>query len=180
MALYELDGVKVKTPGPGRFWVAENAVVAGNVEIGDDVSIWFGSVVRGDNDAIRIGAGSNVQDACVLHVDPGFPMDIGENCTIGHKVLLHGCTIGQGSLIGMGSIIMNGVKIGEQCLIGANTLIPEGKVIPPRSMVFGAPGKIVRELAEADIARLGLTAENYQRNWRKFASGLVRQAESKG
>ena len=175
MALYELDGVTVKTPGPGRFWVAEDAVVVGNVEIGDDVSIWFGSVVRGDNDVIRIGAGSNVQDGCVLHVDPGFAIDIGKNCTIGHKVLLHGCTIGQGSLIGMGSIIMNGVKIGEQCLIGANTLIPEGKVIPPRTMVFGAPGKIVRELTETEVVRINETAGNYQRNWRKYAAGMKRQ-----
>jgi carbonic anhydrase/acetyltransferase-like protein (isoleucine patch superfamily) len=172
MALYELDGVRVKTPGPGRFWVADNAVVVGNVEIGDDVSIWFGSVVRGDNDAIRIGAGSNIQDGCVLHVDPGFPMEIGANCTIGHKVLLHGCRIGAGALIGMGSLIMNGAVIGEQCLIGANTLIPEGKVIPPRTMVFGAPGKVVRDLREDEIVRIGGTAGNYQRNWRKFAAGL--------
>lgn len=178
MALYELDGLAVKTPGPGRFWVAGNAVVIGNVEIGDDVSIWFNSVVRGDNDAIKIGAGSNIQDGCVLHVDPGFPMDIGANCTVGHKVLLHGCTIGAGSLIGMGSIIMNGVQIGEQCLIGANTLIPEGKVIPPRTMVFGAPGKLIRELTEAEIEKIAITAGNYQRNWRKFAVGLCPQTEN--
>lgn len=178
MALYELDGVAVKTPGPGRYWVADNAVVIGNVEIGDDASIWFNSVVRGDNDAIRIGAGSNIQDGCVLHVDPGFPMTIGGNVTVGHMVLLHGCTIGAGSLIGMGSIIMNGVVIGEQCLIGANTLIPEGKVIPPRTMVFGAPGKIIRALTDAEVERIGGTAGNYQRNWRKFASGLRPQTSA--
>lgn len=172
MALYELDGVKVKTPGPGRFWVADDAVVVGNVEIGDDVSIWFGSVVRADNDAIRIGAGSNIQDGCVLHVDPGFPIDIGENVAIGHKVMLHGCTIGRGTLIGMGSIIMNGARIGEQCLIGANTLIPEGKVIPDRSMVMGAPGKIVREMTDADLARIAKGPGNYHRNWPKYAATL--------
>jgi len=176
MALYELDGIAVKTPGPGRFWVADTAVVIGNVEIGDDASIWFNAVVRGDNDAIKIGAGSNIQDGCVLHVDPGFPMTIGANCTVGHKVLLHGCSIGAGSLIGMGSLIMNGVTIGEQCLIGANTLIPEGKVIPPRTMVFGAPGKIIRELTQDEIVKIAATAGNYQRNWRKFASGLRSQA----
>jgi carbonic anhydrase/acetyltransferase-like protein (isoleucine patch superfamily) len=175
MAIYELDGVKVKTPGAGRFWVAEDAIVVGNVELGDDVSIWFGSVVRGDNDHIKIGNGSNVQDGCVLHVDPGFPIHIGENVGIGHKVMLHGCTIGNGSLIGMGSIIMNGAVIGEQCLIGANTLIPEGKVIPPRSLVFGAPGKVVRELTDADLPKITRGPEFYKRNWRKYAAGLRRQ-----
>ena len=175
MALYELDGVKVQTPGPGRFWVAENAIVIGNVEIGDDVSIWFGTVVRGDNDRIKIGAGSNIQDLCMLHVDPGFPIDIGENCGIGHKVILHGCTIGRGSLIGMGSIIMNGAVIGEGCLIGANTLISEGKTIPPRSLVMGAPGKVVRELTEADLPRVSRGIDFYRRNWRKYSVGLKRQ-----
>ena len=175
MAIYELDGVKVKTPASGLFWVAECAVVVGNVELGEDVSIWFGSVVRGDNDAIKIGNGSNIQDGCVLHVDPGFPIDIGENVGIGHKVMLHGCSIGSGSLIGMGSIIMNGAVIGEECLIGANTLIPEGKVIPRRSLVMGAPGKIVRELTDADLPKITRGPENYKRNWRKFGSSLRRQ-----
>ena len=172
MAIYELDGVKVKTPGPGRFWVAENAIVAGNVEIGDDASIWFSSVVRGDNDKIVLGAGSNIQDGCVLHVDPGFPIHIGENTAIGHMVMLHGCTVGSGCLVGMGSIVMNGAVIGDECLIGANTLISEGKVIPPRSLVVGAPGKVVRPLTEEEVARLKRGPENYKRNWRKFAAGM--------
>jgi len=129
MALYELNGTKVRTPGVGRYWVAPNAFVVGNVEIEEDASVWFGTVIRGDNEPVRIGRGSNVQDGCVLHTDPGFPMTIGPGVTIGHMVMLHGCTIGRGSLIGIGSIIMNGAIIGEECLIGANTLIGEGKTI---------------------------------------------------
>ena len=113
-----------------------------------------------------------MQDGCVLHTDPGFPLDIGEDCTIGHMVMLHGCTIGRGSLVGIGSIIMNGAKIGEECLIGANTLIPEGKVIPPRSMVLGSPGKIVRELSDDDVRRFGGAAGRYVTNWKRFKSGL--------
>jgi carbonic anhydrase/acetyltransferase-like protein (isoleucine patch superfamily) len=175
MAIYELDGVQVKTPGPGHYYVAENAVVVGNVEIGEDVSIWFSSVVRGDNDAIVIGAGANIQDGCVLHVDPGFPIHIGENTAIGHMVMLHGCTVGRGCLVGMGSIIMNGAVIGDECLIGANTLIPEGKVIPPRSLVMGAPGKVVRTLTDEDVLRLTRGPANYKRNWRKFSAGMKRQ-----
>ena len=151
MALYELDGVKVETPGDGRCWVAPNAVLLGRIALEEDASVWFGAVLRGDNELIRICKRSNVQDGSVLHTDPGFPLTIGEDCTIGHMVMLHGCTIGRGSLIGIGSIIMNGVKIGEECLIGANTLIPEGKEIPPRSMVLGAPGKIVHEF-QVDLA----------------------------
>jgi carbonic anhydrase/acetyltransferase-like protein (isoleucine patch superfamily) len=118
MALYELDGVGVETPGEGRYWVAPNAVLVGKVFLEEDVSVWFGSVIRGDNEPIRIGARSNVQEACVLHTDPGFPLMIGADCTIGHMVMLHGCTIGRGSIVGIGSIILNGAKIGEECLIG--------------------------------------------------------------
>ena len=175
MPIYELDGVKVKTPGAGRYWVADTAVVVGNVEIGEDVSIWFGSVVRGDNDKITIGAGTNIQDGCVLHVDPGFPITLGENVGVGHKVMLHGCTIGRGTLVGMGSIIMNGVIIGEDCLIGANTLLTEGKIIPPRSIVMGAPGKVVRPLTDADLPLITRGAAFYKRNWRKFAATMTLQ-----
>ena len=172
MPLYELDGVKVKTPSPGRFWVADTAAVIGNVEIGDDVSIWFGTTIRGDNDAIRIGAGSNVQDNCMLHVDPGFPIVIGDSVSVGHSVTLHGCTIGNGSLIGMGVIILNGAVIGEGCLIGANSFIPEGKVIPPNSVVMGAPGKVVREVTEADKPRVTRGAGAYRAKWKQYAAGL--------
>lgn len=177
MALYELDGKRVATPGPGRYWVAPNATVIGNVEIGEDASVWFGSIVRGDNERIMIGARVNIQEACVLHTDPGYPMTIGEGVTIGHMVMLHGCTIGRGALIGIGSIIMNGAEIGEECLIGSNTLIAEGKKIPPRSMVLGSPGKIIRTLSEEDVQRFGAIAGRYVANWQRFARGLKAQPE---
>jgi carbonic anhydrase/acetyltransferase-like protein (isoleucine patch superfamily) len=176
MALYELDGAGVETPGEGRFWVAPSAVVIGKVIIEEDASVWFGSVIRGDNEPIRIGARSNVQESCVLHTDPGFPLTIGEDCTIGHMVMLHGCSIGRGSLIGIGSILLNGVKIGEECLVGANTLIPEGKEIPPRSMVLGSPGRIMRQLSAEDVARFGGAAGRYVQNWKRFAAGLKAQS----
>jgi carbonic anhydrase/acetyltransferase-like protein (isoleucine patch superfamily) len=175
MALYELDGVRVQTPGEGRYWVAPNAIVIGKVIIEEDASVWFGSILRGDNEPIRVGARSNIQEACVLHTDPGFPLTIGPDCTIGHMVMLHGCTIGRASLIGIGSIILNGTKIGEECLIGANTLIPEGKEIPPRSMVLGSPGKIVRQLTDEDVARFGRAAGRYVKNWKRYATGLKPQ-----
>jgi carbonic anhydrase/acetyltransferase-like protein (isoleucine patch superfamily) len=176
MTLYELDGTRVATPAEGRYWVAPNAVVIGKVVIEEDASVWFGSVIRGDNEPVRIGARSNIQEGCVLHTDPGYPLTIGADCTIGHMVMLHGCTIGRGSLIGIGSILLNGVTIGEECLIGANTLIPEGKEIPPRSMVLGSPGKIVRQLAPEDVARFGGAAGRYVKNWKRFAAGLEPQA----
>lgn len=172
MALYTLDGVGVRTPGDGRCWVAPNAVVLGKVELAEESSVWFGAVLRGDNELIRVGPRSNVQDGCVLHTDPGYPLTIEADCTIGHMVMLHGCTIGRGSLIGIGSIILNGAQIGEECLIGANTLIPEGKVIPPRSMVLGSPGRIVRQLSDEDAARFGGAAGRYVKNWKRYAAGL--------
>lgn len=172
MALYELDGTGVETPADGSYWVAPNAVVLGKVALETDVSVWFGAVLRGDNELIRVGARSNVQDGCVLHTDPGYPLDIGEDCTVGHMVMLHGCTIGARSLIGIGSIILNGARIGEECLIGANTLIPEGKVIPPRSMVLGSPGKIVRELSDDDVRRFGGAAGRYVNNWKRYKAGF--------
>ena len=175
MALYELDGVRAETPGDGRCWVAPNAVLLGHVILEEDASVWFGAVLRGDNEPIRIGARSNVQDGCVLHTDPGCPLSIGADCTIGHMVMLHGCTIGRGSLIGIGSIILNGAIIGEECLVGANTLIAEGKVIPPRSMVLGSPGKIIRQLSDGDIQRFGGAARRYVTNWKRFAAGLKPQ-----
>ncbi|WP_333793422.1 gamma carbonic anhydrase family protein [Hyphomicrobium sp.] len=177
MALYELDGISADTPPDGRYWVAPNAVVIGKVAIEQDASIWFGAVLRGDNELIRVGARSNVQDGCVLHTDPGFPLDIGEDCTIGHMVMLHGCTIGRGSLIGIGSIILNGSRIGEECVIGANTLIPEGKVIPPRSMVLGSPGRIIRELTDEEVRGFSKGAGRYVANWKRYKAGLRAQAE---
>ena len=176
MALYELEK-KVQTPGAGKFWVAENAIVLGDVVIEEDASIWFGSVVRGDNEQIKISARSNVQDACVLHTDPGFPLTIGTDCTIGHMVMLHGCTIGDRSLIGIGSIVLNGAKIGEETLIGANSLIPECKEIPPRSLVMGSPGRIVRELSDTDVERFTGAAGRYVANWRRYVANLKPQIE---
>lgn len=176
MTLYALGETKVRTPGSGRFWVAPNAVVLGNVEIEEDASIWFSTVVRGDNEPIRIGQRTNIQDGCVLHTDPGFPMSIGPDCTIGHMVMLHGCTIGRGSLVGIGTIILNGARIGEECLIGANTLIAEGKEIPPRSMVIGSPGRIVRQLTDDDIPRFSGAAGRYVENWQRFKAGLAAQS----
>jgi carbonic anhydrase/acetyltransferase-like protein (isoleucine patch superfamily) len=175
MALYELDGVKVETQGEGTCWVAPNAVLLGKVRLEQGASVWFGAVLRGDNELITVGARSNVQDGCVLHTDPGYPLTIGADCTIGHMVMLHGCTIGRGSLIGIGSIILNGAKIGEECLIGANTLIAEGKEIPPRSMVLGSPGKIIRQLSDDDVKRFGGAAGRYVSNWKRFAAGLKPQ-----
>ena len=175
LPLYQLDDAKVKTPDSGRYWVAPNAVLLGKVELCDEASVWFGAVLRGDIELIRVGARSNIQDGCVLHTDAGYPLDIGADCTIGHMVMLHGCTIGRGSLIGIGSIILNGAQIGEECLIGANTLIPEGKFIPRRSMVIGSPGKIVRELSDDDVKRFGAGAGRYVANWKRYAAGLKEQ-----
>ncbi|MDX2289547.1 MAG: gamma carbonic anhydrase family protein [Hyphomicrobiaceae bacterium] len=176
MALYALDA-HVRTPASGRYWVAPNAVVLGNVVIEEDASVWFGSVIRGDNEEIRIGQRANIQDGCVLHTDPGFAMSIGADVTVGHMVMLHGCTIGPRSLIGIGSILLNGSVIGEGCLIGANTLIPEGRVIPPRSMVLGSPGRIIRELSEDDVARFSAAAGRYVENWQRFKARLRAQDE---
>lgn len=172
MALYDLDGVGVDCPADGNFWVAPNAVVLGKVRLEAEASVWFGAVLRGDNELIRVGARSNVQDGCVLHTDPGFPLDIAEDCTIGHMVMLHGCTIERGSLIGIGSIVLNGAVIGEECVIGANTLIPEGKIIPPRSMVLGSPGKVVRELTDEDVARFSKGAGRYVAHWKRYKAGF--------
>lgn len=168
MTVYKLGNDNIKTPEKGRYWIAPTAVLLGKVELSSDASIWFGAVLRGDNELIRVGARSNVQDGCVLHTDPGYPLDIGEDCTIGHMAMLHGCTIGHGSLIGIGSIILNGAKIGEGSLIGANTLITEGKVIPPRSMVLGSPGKIFKELTPTDSDRLKASAGRYVTHWQRY------------
>ena len=175
MAIYELGGARVETPGEGKFWVAPNAVVLGRVRLEEDASVWFGAVLRGDNELITVGARSNVQDGSVLHTDPGFPLTIGPDCTIGHMVMLHGCTIGARSLIGIGSIILNGAKIGEECVIGANALIPEGKDIPPRSLVMGSPGKVVRELSDDDVKRFTGAAARYVANWKRYAADFREQ-----
>ena len=176
MSLYTLDGKAVTTPAEGRFWIAPNAVVLGNVTLHEDASVWFGAVLRGDNEPIVIGERSNVQDGCVLHTDPGFPLTVGTDCIVGHMVMLHGCTIGSRSLIGIGAVILNGARIGDECVIGAKALIPEGKDIPPRSLVMGAPGKVVRQLSDAEVARFNGGAARYVANWRRYAKGLAQQS----
>lgn len=153
-------------------WVAPSATVIGDVLLEDDVSVWWGAVLRAEAERIHIGAGSNIQDNAVLHVDPGFPMSIGRNVTVGHLAMLHGCTVGEGSLIGIGATVLNGARIGRGCLIGAHAFIPEGKEIPDRSLVLGAPGKVVRTLSDEDAERLRATAAGYQERWKAYAKGL--------
>ncbi len=173
MTIYALDGITAELPGVGVYWIAPDAAVIGRVKLERHASVWFGAVLRGDNERILIGENSNVQDGCVLHTDLGAPLSIGRNCTIGHKAILHGCTIGDNSLVGMGATILNHAKIGRNCLIGANALITEGKVIPDNSLVMGAPGKVVRVLDDEAIANLPKSAEGYVRNWQRFANGLA-------
>lgn len=174
MPVYALGNRKPILPAEGEYWIAPNAEVMGNVKLEKNASIWFGAVLRGDNELITIGENSNVQDGSVLHTDPGSPLTIGRNVTIGHMVMLHGCTIGEGSLVGIGSIILNNAKIGKGCLIGANSLIAEGKEIPDYSMVLGSPGKIVRTLEKEMSEALRLSADHYVENWKKYAAGLKR------
>ncbi len=168
--IYALDGI---APEIGEdTWVAPDANIIGRVVLEPGASVWFGSTLRGDNEEIRVGRGSNVQENCVMHTDPGFPVLIGADCTIGHKAMLHGCVIGDGSLIGMGATVLNGAEIGRGCLIGAGALIPEGKEIPDGSLVVGMPGKVIRELDEAARAGLLASAEHYRQNMRRFRAGL--------
>ena len=170
MTIYALDGVSPKLADDA--WVAPTADVMGNVELESQSSIWFGAVLRGDNDFIKIGAGSNIKDNSVLHTDPGQPLVIGQGVTVGHKVMLHGCTIGDNCLIGIGSTILNGAVIGNNCIIGAHALITEGKIIPDNSMVIGAPGKVVKTLSDAQIGMLKMNAQVYIHNAARFAKGL--------
>lgn len=176
MAIYALDGIKPELPPDGSYWVATTATVIGRVKLLKDASVWWGATVRGDTDLITIGEGSNVQDGSVLHADPGSPLVIGAHVTVGHLVMLHGCEIGDNSLIGIGSIILNRTKIGKNCLIGANTFIPEGKEIPDNSVVFGAPGKVVKSVTPEAAALLKHSAEHYVENWKRYQKGLVQLA----
>ena len=159
----------------GDYWVADNAIVVGSVMLERDASVWFNAVLRGDNEVITVGEGSNVQDGAILHTDPGCPLLIGRNVTIGHKVMLHGCEIGDNSLIGINAVVLNKAKIGRNCIIGANALITEGKEIPDNSMVMGAPGKVVRELSEDEIKGLAWSARHYVENARRFRDALKPQ-----
>ena len=170
--LLELGGLAPILPADSRYWIAPNAVVLGHVRLDEDASVWFGAVLRGDNELITVGARSNVQDLTVIHSDIGFPATIGADCTIGHRAIIHGCTIGDNSLIGMGAIVLNGAVVGRNCLIGAGALIPESKVIPDNSLVVGMPGRVVRELDETAIRGLTASAAGYVANWKRFAAGL--------
>ena len=171
MTLYSLDNVKPNVHEDS--WIAPDANVIGKVVIEAGASVWFGSTLRGDNEEIRIGAGSNVQENTVMHTDMGYPLIIGAGCTIGHKAMLHGCILVENTLIGMGATVLNGAKIGKNCLIGAGALITEGKEIPDGSLVMGAPGKVVRQLDEAAIEGLRKSALHYQDNMRRFRAGLT-------
>jgi carbonic anhydrase/acetyltransferase-like protein (isoleucine patch superfamily) len=170
--VYRLGDAEPSLPPAGEYWIAPNAVVLGNVILKKNASIWFNATLRGDSDPIVVGENSNVQDGSILHTDMGFPLTIGDDVTIGHMVMLHGCTIGDGSLIGIGSIILNGAKIGRGCLIGANSLITEGKEIPDGSMVMGSPGKVIRQLDDGASKMLALSAAHYVENWKRYAATL--------
>ncbi len=170
--IWELDGIAPDIAADA--WIAPDAQIIGRVVIEPGASIWWGAVLRGDNEEIRIGRGSNVQDLCCLHTDPGFPLTIGANVTVGHRAMLHGCTIGDASLIGMGATVLNGAKIGTGSLIGASALVSEGKDIPDRVLVMGAPGRVVREIDEAQYQGLLDSAARYQANGARFCAGLKR------
>ena len=172
MALYELDGVKPRIAATA--WVADSAQVIGDVVLEDGASVWFGAVLRGDNATITVGRGSNVQDNSVLHTDDGVPLNIGENVTIGHQVMLHGCTIGAGSLIGIGSVVLNHAVIGERCLVGAGALVTERKVFEAGQMIVGSPAKAVRELSAEQQAGMAGSAPGYVLNAARYAAGLRR------
>ena len=174
MPIYALHDLLPELPEAGNFWVAPDAHVIGRVRLGPEASIWFGAVLRGDNEPITIGARSNVQEGAMLHADPGFPCTVGEDVTVGHHAILHGCTVGDGALVGMGATLLNGARIGAGSIVGANALVTEGKEFPERSLIVGAPAKVVRMLDEATVARLRASAAHYVANWRRHAAGLRR------
>ena len=170
MALYELDGVAPEVDPSA--WIADSAQVMGRVTLAEDVSVWFGTVIRGDTESITIGRGSNIQDGTVMHADIGMPIVLGEHVTVGHKVMLHGCTIGDESLIGIGAVVLNGARIGKNCLVGAGSLVTEGKEFPDGSMIMGTPAKVVRQLTPEQIEGLRQSAQHYIDNARKFRATL--------
>jgi carbonic anhydrase/acetyltransferase-like protein (isoleucine patch superfamily) len=172
MGIHALDGISPELPEAGNYWIAPSADLIGRVRLRNDASVWFGAVLRGDNEWIEVGQGSNVQDNCVLHTDLGAPLTIGQNCTIGHKAILHGCTISDNTLIGMGAIVLNHAMIGRNCLIGAGAIITERKEIPDNSLVVGAPGKVIRQIDADAASGLLRAAEGYVRNWKRFVTSL--------
>ena len=172
MAIYELDGQVPELPGDGNCFIADSATVIGRVRLSSAVTIWFGAVLRGDNDLIEIGEGSNIQDNVTCHVDPGFPLWIGKNCTIGHNAIVHGCTIEDGALIGMGSIVMNGARVGRGSVVGAGAVITEGKEFPEYSLIIGAPARVVRTLDPAQVEKMGGAARSYIAKGPHYKNGL--------
>ncbi|MBS1165149.1 MAG: gamma carbonic anhydrase family protein [Proteobacteria bacterium] len=177
MPIYELDGIAPELPDSGDYWVAPDAHVIGRVKLGSDVGVWFGAVIRGDNEPIVVGARTNIQEGATLHTDPGFPLTIGEGCTIGHQAIVHSCTLGDNVLVGMGATILNGAKIGANSLVGANALVTEGKEFPEGSLIVGAPARAVRALDAATIEKLRRSAENYAANFKRFKTGCRKIAD---
>jgi carbonic anhydrase/acetyltransferase-like protein (isoleucine patch superfamily) len=174
MPLYSLDDVSPILPEPGRFWIAPDAHVIGRVRLGQDVGIWFGAVLRGDNELIDVGDGTNIQEGAMLHTDMGAPLTVGAGCTVGHHAILHGCTIGDNSLIGMGATVLNHVRIGSNCLVGANALLTQGNTFPDNSLIVGAPARAVRPLDEAAVESLRWSAKHYVENWQRYAKSMRR------
>ncbi len=174
MAIYELDGQAPEFPGEGEYYIADSAVLIGRVRLKAQTSVWYGAVVRGDNEWIELGERSQIQDNCTLHTDPGYPMVIGQDCVIGHNVILHGCIIGDNSLVGMGAIMLNGSKVGRNCIVGAGAVITEGKTFPDNSLIVGAPGRIMRTLDEKAAEMILKGADTYVRRARRYAKGLKR------
>jgi carbonic anhydrase/acetyltransferase-like protein (isoleucine patch superfamily) len=170
--IYEIDGHKPVFPDEGRYWVAPNATVIGKVRLNLDCSIWFGAVLRGDNEWIELGTRTQIQDNSTLHTDPGYPITVGPDCVIGHDVILHGCTIGTNTLIGMGAIILNGARIGDNCLVGAGALITEGKTFPDKSLIVGSPARVLRPLTDEEIGKIAGGADIYVRRFKQYAKGL--------
>ena len=174
MAIFELDGVAPELPGSGRYWIAESATVIGRVRLKADASVWFGAVLRGDQEWIELGERSQIQDNCTLHTDPGFPVVIADNCVIGHNVVLHGCTIGSQCLVGMGAIMLNGARLGRNCLVGAGALVTEGKEFPDNTLIVGSPARALRALDDKAVEEIVDGADIYVRRWQRYAKGLKR------
>jgi len=174
MPIYELDGQSPEFPADGQYYIAETAVLIGRVRLKAETSVWFGAVLRGDNEWIELGQRSQIQDNATLHTDPGFPLTIGHDCVIGHNVILHGCTIGDNSLIGMGAILLNGARIGNNSLVGAGSVVTEGKSFPDHSLIVGSPARVLRTLDEKGVEMIRAGADIYVRRWKKYAKELKR------
>ena len=174
MPIYAIDGTAPVFADRTSNWIAPDARLIGNIRIGRDVSVWFGAVLRGDNEWIEIGEDSNVQDGCVLHTDPGFPLTVGKGCTLGHRAVVHGCTVGDNSLIGMGAVLLNGARIGSNSIVGAGALVTEGREFPDNALVVGSPARSIRTLDEKAAGMLKLAAKSYSDRWPLYASSFKR------